>query len=197
MSTRARRVPVAGAGQTWVVWPADDEQAGTIQHLRAEREVDGFPGWKVSARFRADGDQLLLEALTVEPSGVNAPPGEQVTVAMLRAIRLRDLYREVWQALKNWASRASTDAASNLQGRPGRAGRSDRPYAELAARYLELCLESDRPVVDLAAERFQGASTVRNLLHEAGRRQLLERTQGRAGGRLTEKAKQLLEEGDR
>lgn len=114
----------------------------------------------------------------------------------MRSVKLRDLQREVGLALRSWHSPAAKAAADDLRGRPGRAGRGDRPYADLAARYLELCAESDRPVVDLAEERFQSVSTVRNLLTEAGRRGLIERTQGRAGGRLTAKAKQLLQEDD-
>ena len=83
--------------------------------------------------------------------------------------------------------------------RPGRPGKSDREYAELAREYVE-ALESGsrRPTADVArkAHRFTDASHIRDGLHEARKRGLLTRpqTKGKAGGILTDRARALLAE---
>jgi len=69
----------------------------------------------------------------------------------------------------------------------------DMRLAVLAARYVQLCIESATPVKDLAAERYLSTATVRDQLHEARRRKLLDkRPRGLAGGQLTPKAVALL-----
>lgn len=166
--------------------------------LLAERALDGYPGWQVAATFRRrpDGVLALLE-LHVSPVLLTGPENDQeheITAAMLRSVRLSDLRREAQRAAQSWGSDAAHTVAPELGARPGRTGRDDRPYAVLAARYLELCTESRAPVVELAAETYRSTSTVQNLLTEARRRGLLIRRQGRAGGELTEKARRLLDD---
>ena len=81
--------------------------------------------------------------------------------------------------------------------RPGRRGRPDRFYAELAREYVELLNGgSQRPTAKLAAARNYSAAHVRDAVHEARERGLLTRpaTRGRAGGDLTAKAKAMLDD---
>jgi hypothetical protein len=81
--------------------------------------------------------------------------------------------------------------------RPGRAGRPDWPYALWAVRYVEAVSENPlRPVASLATQ-FPGhsADCIRAILSNARKRGLLTAARnGVAGGDLTDKAKQVLDE---
>lgn len=79
--------------------------------------------------------------------------------------------------------------------RPGRGGRGERWYAELAGAYLALLAEGDTtPIRTLAARGHVSESTIRNQLARArGELGLLTRSpKGKAGGTLTDKAKEIL-----
>ncbi len=86
--------------------------------------------------------------------------------------------------------------------RPGRRGRSDRFWAEIAVLYVEaLSRGSRRPIADVAGRlSAQGEpysqSRVRDVVREARVRGLLTPAEGRgrAGGQLTERAKSILED---
>ena len=87
----------------------------------------------------------------------------------------------------------SADAEFERNPRPGRRGRDDAFYAEWAARYVSL-LNHPRPVAELARQHNYSESQIRNFLHEARKRELLTAAPtGRAGGSLTDKAKELLD----
>jgi hypothetical protein len=82
---------------------------------------------------------------------------------------------------------------SALGERPGRKGRPDEHYLPLVVEYLRLVNDGDRaPFATLAGRLNHEASTIRNRLHEARRRQLLTGSSGKAGGALTPKAYELL-----
>jgi hypothetical protein len=85
--------------------------------------------------------------------------------------------------------------ATNAVRRPGRKGRDDLHYAQLAALYVELCKRGSRaPVKQLAAQQYLNQATIRNQLTEARNRGLLTRKkQGQTGGALTQKARRLLD----
>ena len=90
------------------------------------------------------------------------------------------------------------DASFRAARHPGRKGRSDFFYAVWCARYVEMCATTSRPYPALA-EKYPGysASTIQRFVDEAHKRKLLvDRTKGRAGGRLSARAKKLLEKGD-
>jgi hypothetical protein len=81
--------------------------------------------------------------------------------------------------------------------RPGRPGRSDREFAELAEQYVDARGRgSTRPTADVARERGYDVAHIRDGIHEARERGLLTRpaTKGRAGGELTPRARELLEQ---
>ncbi len=84
------------------------------------------------------------------------------------------------------------------RARPGRPGRPDAFYAEVASRYVDaLDSGSRRPTADVAENLNYSAARVRDAVHEARERGLLSRpaAKGRPGGALTDRAKKLLAAG--
>jgi hypothetical protein len=82
--------------------------------------------------------------------------------------------------------------ATHLQ--PKRMRRDDRFYAEVAAAYAEAVAAGNNRAIDTIADALgRSRNTVKDVIREARARGLLtETTHGRAGGRLTAKAKKLL-----
>jgi hypothetical protein len=102
---------------------------------------------------------------------------------------------------RHGASEAFVDPASGQTGGafathlpPKRMRRDERFYAEMAAAYAEaVSAGNNRPVDTIAAALGRSRNTVKDVIREARARGLLtETTHGRAGGRLTAKAKRLL-----
>jgi hypothetical protein len=84
--------------------------------------------------------------------------------------------------------------SASFRKRPGRKGREDFEYAEIAALYVSK-MGSGIEVAQVADELGFSTSAVRNFLWEARRRVLLTPAPpGRAGGSLTPKARALLAE---
>jgi len=81
-------------------------------------------------------------------------------------------------------------------GKPKRQRRDDLYFARLAARYAELVeLGMRRPIPLLAAETGLAPSTLTAAIRDARRTGFLTATpRGRAGGRLTAKARRLLDD---
>lgn len=136
-----------------------------------------------------------------------------ITTQGLRAIPVRRLHREAadWDAHKlvnlsaGAAMRGDLDLHAELRQlreaidaapRPGRRGRGDQFYAEIAAQYVRLLDSTDNPVAAMAGAIYKSPSQVRGLLREARDRDLLTAAPaGRAGGFLTPKAHSVLAEG--
>lgn len=117
----------------------------------------------------------------------------------LRHIRTSDAFADARQYQRMLPGspllRGLTEEVLKAPRRPGRSGRNDRFYAELAAAYVETIDAGSRtPVKDLTAklreqELHYTEPSVRDLIHDARRRGLLTASpKGRAGGRLTDKA---------
>jgi hypothetical protein len=79
---------------------------------------------------------------------------------------------------------------------PRRMRRDERFYAEMAAAYAEAVgAGNNRPIDTIADALGRSRNTVKDVIREARARRLLtETTHGRAGGRLTVKAKKLLKQ---
>ncbi len=93
------------------------------------------------------------------------------------------------QRRRDWAEKLTSDP------RPGRRGRADESYAQLAADYVAACQTSTTPVKDLADIAHLSPKTIRNHLNAARQRGLLTSAPaGRSGGELTPKAIDLLNE---
>lgn len=102
-----------------------------------------------------------------------------------------DLDRAVADLSAIWA-KSLTDFAE--RPRTGPAGRGDRAYAELAALYVSLVDSGEpRPIRAVAGRVGLAEKTVQNHLFKARERGLLTSLgRGRAGGLLTDKAKEIL-----
>jgi hypothetical protein len=104
----------------------------------------------------------------------------------------------VWMSDFEWPPHGpwfGTDPSEfNEVRHPGRRGRDDSFYAQVAARYVHHLTSTDQaPTAALADEMTVSVSSVRGLLYEARRRGLLtDAPPGRAGGQLTDKARGLL-----
>jgi hypothetical protein len=155
---------------------ADLMQPTTIRGQEAERTLSGLP------RHPAAAPAITSRFLH------KLPLGEIERVAKGGFMRVMSALKSTPELGERWG-----EAFKDVP-RPGRAGRSDRDYAELAARYVATIDDkSPAPVADLAREMSLDEMTVRHLLTAARKRGLLTPAPpGRAGGELTDKAIQLL-----
>ena len=186
-----------------------------------------FPGWRflvtfspagvpVGFRIEADKGFRMDPWLSGDPAIANAghsPTAPPITARFLRQLPLGEIQNAARHAVLK--SAAADDRAREAPERsvtehwertfdetrrPGRRGRDDRFYAELAAAYVDrvqVKKPSARPVEDLANDMGYSPSQIRNLLYVARKRELLTSAPaGRPGGELTAKARHLLEAGE-
>ena len=161
-----------------------------------------------------DGDPVISE-LHISAGDIDDPdqpgrvPPGGISARLLRRLRPAAALRYARSALAERARPEDplADAVAlhgyrelALEGdrRPGRRGRTDRFYAEIAAAYVQVMdAESLHPVKDVAERMNYSRARIRDLLGEARRRGLLTGTsRGRAAGRLTDKARRALESGE-
>jgi hypothetical protein len=113
---------------------------------------------------------------------------EQLESALDEAERGGDGY---WGRMLEGDDRDWAVWAERFSSRPGRRGRSDLDYARIAQLYV--AQDPKRPVADMAGILSLNSATVANLVYECRRRGLLSAaSSGRAGGELTERARELL-----
>lgn len=163
-----------------------------------------YPGMRVRVEY--DGD-LNLEAITV----MSSSDGPQLGARLLRDFpygaidaAARSRMAEWWREYDKQRPKSSTPISRKSldavdMRRPGRRGRPDREYAEIANEYVQLTGDPTvkKPVEELAERRFISDSQLRNLLYEARRRDLLTKApDGKAGGTLTTRARSLLDQGE-
>lgn len=202
-------------------WPSDLEKGHAVTLVHED-----LPGWRIQLVMNAAGlvESLCLETFTTRGLPGYLPPGHPwagdvlpvettsplppggVTSRLLRRLPLGELVAAVRKDLLSVAQYLSrqdgpdyaevADNAERFARRPGRRGRKDRDYAEIAAAYVEILATNDRkPVETLASRTFLSPSQLRNVLYEARRRDLLTKSPpGRPGGQLTEKCHRILEE---
>lgn len=169
--------------------------------------VDGLPA-EVLVDLTADGRVVRFEMKSAAPAGAltrrmlcAAPIGE-----IQRTFRARvDASSARWAAAArkteappdphSLLGRLASDShglAEEMSRRPGAAGRGDKHYAEIAAKYVK-ALKLQHPVEAVAEATGMSPKAVRNVLYKARERDLLTSVgQGRAGGKLTDKAERLL-----
>lgn len=182
----------AELGEPQVMQTSDD----TIEVYEA---VPGHHEWFVTAAFYIGQNRLELLAVAVRASSGATwpPPGVPLTVPVLRAVRVGNLY----QAARGWLSisqevglEVPADAGQlHKRPRPGPVGRPDTFYAKVAATYVSKLEANERPTQGVADEYKVSHSRARDLIREARGRGLLTGTKrGQAGGDLTAKARTLL-----
>ena len=163
--------------------------------LPARLPVDDHPGWWVTGDFVVTQTDLQLVGLSIERER-GSPAANALTVQVLRGVRFESLYGEAHRLLLDPPSTGPWfDISSDFRQRPrpGRRGRPDVEYADIARRYVEFLSTSATPTKALADHLQVSNSSAGSYLNEARRWGLLTRTsQGSAGGRLTQKAIDLL-----
>lgn len=126
----------------------------------------------------------------------------QITATLLRTIPLGSIENFARAELRRVSAYPGLMTAQ-LKGtldswretpRPGRAGRGDADYAQMAAHYVDLLRHGDpKPATTLAKRHHYEVSHVKNVLYEARRRGLLTAApRGKPGGDLTKKAIEIL-----
>jgi hypothetical protein len=172
-------------------WLWDDERFEWI-----DVEVEGLDGWRVRVISSLTERGTEIAALTISPAGDDVPAGG-VTAGVLRGLHVRELHlaaRAAAAQLRRHGDQPGLDSWTGAR-RPGRAGRADSFYAEVAAQYVDLLGTSKKPVADLADRHHLSASQVRGILAVArGRGLLTAAPAGRPGGLLTAKAERVLGE---
>jgi len=159
--------------------------------------LPGSPEYAVVGAFYVSNSGPQLSGLSFEPWSRLPWPPPLLTTAMFRLAPI-DLLYERARGYLSIAEQIGVSLDVDLNEfennrRPGRRGRPDLYYAELAKQYVDLLAESSTPTKDLAQRLNYSPSSTRDLLHQARRRGLLSSpATGLAGGELTEKAKRLL-----
>ena len=161
--------------------------------------------WDLVVTLRPENGSPSISRLVVAPYGKSGREGGLTsrTLRSLKLGRVFDLFRQ--EAVGAWddplgpdgrLSRSGFTRVKPQSGRPGRRGHSDLFYASIAARYVAAVRSGSRaPVEKVAADLKLTADHVRDLLGVARKRGLLTRApKGKAGGELTDLAKELLSE---
>jgi hypothetical protein len=174
------------AGERWDV----DFDAQRVEEVMCD--LDGYPGWVFRAEVEETPTGLQIRRLVIEPTA-DVPAGG-ISTRMLQRIRTGDLLVAHRQAVKEAALYVGIPDL-NVSHRAGRAGRDDLYYAEWAAEYVAALSRSSRPVREMARKHGKPLQTMTNLVKKCRDKEMLTpTTQGRPGGQLTERAKELLEE---
>jgi hypothetical protein len=138
-----------------------------------------------------DHDQLATIRRALPPGGLPLRAVRSLTFTdALNAARQMLAEASDYTLNRHRFTRATLDAPR----RPGKKGRPDRYYAEVAAAYVQAIERGSRhPAQDVAARRNEKPQYIRSLLLVARDRGLLTgHGRGRAGGALTPKAKAIL-----
>jgi hypothetical protein len=166
--------------------------------------VPGHRGWHTKASFLTDEnhERVYLARLVIEPDGT-VPLGDlgEITGKLLKDIRLRDIRRTSLPLVRHVAPRtwALEDPSSRTKlGRP-RDRWGDLRLARLARDYERVVEAQDpAPLVKLAKEWDEPVTIISEAIRSARKRRFLTKTApGRAGGKLTRKAEEILKKGDR
>ena len=165
---------------------------GRLVEWRATADAGG----SLSARqLRAAPVGAMERALRAEVAGTGAALGQLTTLFRRlhdRGIPLDDI------DLAEWSDFARSLSDFGERPRTGPAGRGDDSYAALSALYVGLIDEGEQRPIRAVADRLGLAEkTVQNHLFKARERGLLTSLgRGKAGGQLTNKAKEILSGND-
>lgn len=168
--------------------------------------------WVVNYLMVAEDGVPAIRSLVIQPGDIDDPdlplslaPGG-ISARLLRRLRPAEAQRFARSELAERARPEDPladavalhgygELALQADRRPGRRGRPDRFYAEIAAEYAKaLDARSPHPVKDVAERMNYSRARIRDLLVEARRRGLLTETErGRAAGQLTDKGREALQ----
>lgn len=171
-------------------------QLGT-EGLAVWTRLSEYPEFAAEAYFFISSSGPQLIGLTINPWSHLPWPPPLLTTAAYRSAPTARLYEQArgYLSLSREIGLTLDVDLSEFESnrRPGRKGRPDVFYAELAKQYVEVSTVSSTPTKDLAERLGYSPSSVRDFLHQARRRDLLSpAVKGMAGGELTNKAMWLL-----
>jgi hypothetical protein len=185
---REREREVAGDG-TWSFTEAENGFLATY-----EGRVPRSPAWGMVATFDLQRPGTPMVKLTIEPA-ITSFPRRGIAATVVRGVPFDALRTEA-------RVMARLPPTVGLGLRPDQLGPSrvsaqspydDLFFAQWAARYVNEQQRGHKPVVVLAEAHCLSPATIRNYLQQARDRGLLtEAPPGRAGGDLTDKARDLL-----
>jgi len=176
----------------------DDWDSPDAEHLVLNTRHPTNKEWVIKVVFEIAEDHAVVSHLAIYPVAEWAPAGG-LTDEIRRAVSLSALRKLAQDRLgrRDAYSTIGVDPAK-FQGNPrrGRRGRNDLDYAHIAQRYEQLCENENVDYVaqTLGEELHLNESTARTLVWKARKRGLLtEAKAGHAGGRLTDRARRLLD----
>lgn len=191
-------------------WHLTSSDQGEGRELRAKID-DAFWGPYQIEGLWSDELGACEEDVIIDEDDGHETPGKGISATLIRNLpwtQLLEMCRrsaiaaaDSNKGLSEWMDHDLPDIES-IQGavvRPGRAGRDDLFYAQIANTYLELIEEGDlRPIDTIASLEQYSRDTVAGWIKTARKRGLLSSPPGRrvAGGDLTEKAKRILAENE-
>lgn len=185
-------------------------------HIVGELRWGAAPGAAFRLELAPDGRLVELQARADAGTSLSARQLRAAPIgAMERAVRREvggfgDLVSELAGVFRDLADRFGMNEAAGMatdweqwsrslddfrdRPRTGPAGRSDKSYAVLAALYIQFIDGGEaRPVRAVASRLGMSEKTVQNHLYKAREKGFLtSRGRGRAGGQLTDKAKEIL-----
>lgn len=187
-------------------WHLTSSDQGEGRELRAKID-DAFWGPYQIEGLWSDELGACVDDVIIDEDDGHETPGKGISATLIRNLPWTQLLQmcrhsaviaaESNDVLNEWTDHELPDV-DTIKGavvRPGRAGRDDLFYAQIARTYLELIEEGDLSPIDTIAVREQySRDTVAGWIKTARKRRLLSGPPGRrvAGGELTDKAKEAL-----
>lgn len=214
----AKRQRTRAPGRPWAFkWSATDGgvvwKARVIEEwVAAYRLVPGTDGLPVVAELRIHPSEPGPHNIDQWSGNPESVPAGGLTARLLRRVPLGRESLELRDVIEKFRAEGFTDQmvdrllgqhGMSVRGflrkapsRPGRRGRDDVYYAELALQYRKaIDRNSTTPVLDVAKELEWSPAKVRDAIHDARRRGLLTSSgPGRPGGELTPKAQAVLKD---
>ena len=151
--------------------------------------------WVVCAHYGDPHPEALVILPAPDAPGLDHG-GQGITSAVLRKVPLSEITAEGRQLSTLWGAELARRALRKLSD-AGDRRRDDLYYALVADAYVSTTSRGDkRPVMTLALVTGSNVETMRSRIREARNRGLLTGESGKAGGSLTDKAREMLKLAD-
>lgn len=215
--TAAAGAPTRRRAEAWVEAVVNEQWMAAYRLVPGPHREPVIAEIRIFPRERARGRPPGRWSAEVLGLDTTIPEGG-LSAEVVRQVRIGE-HRQVGAAFSRWLDEERTTRQSTFRGQtapalgalagqtftlstlePKRGRppiRSEQFYAKLARDYAERVAQgSPRPTTDVARRRRLSAARVRDMLHEARKRDLLSSVgQGRSGGELTPKALAILNAG--
>ena len=186
---------------TWKIVSTGEGEGHQWPNVQVFYRQGFVPGWVLEVELNRDPDTgtIFVAGMRLDPV-----PGRHdqllTSPAVFKHLQVGKLHKHLRESLRNdpellfFLPVEWQDSALYSMPRPGRAKQNPLVYAQLAAKYVDALQQApDRPVAWLAEQEDCSYSSLSSKLHECRSRGFLTTTgQGKAGGELTNHAKELL-----